>query len=235
MYLKDGSTPMDPRLGRLEQFDDRSRLYCIAAAAPKTPVKAEWKCEQWLDQGQEGACVGFGITHEAIALPVAVKGLTATFAREKIYWEAQKHDGMPGGAYPGAMPFYEGTSVLAGLKAYKKCGLIDGYAWAFSLNEVLCGMALGPCILGIPWKDGMRAIDKDGLIHAIGRTMGGHCILATGVYPATKTVRLHNSWGKMWGTGGDCLISWTDLGTLLDERGEAAFVTGRHLKPKASR
>lgn len=231
-HLRDGSTTKDPRLDRLIQFDQRSYAFCISEAAPAKIVTKEWECAQWLDQGKEGACVGFGITHEAIAKPVAVKGLDAKFAREMIYWEAQRHDGMPGGAYPHAFPRYEGTSVLAGLKAYKGTGLIDGYAWAFGLDQVLRGLSLGPCVLGIAWLDGMRKPDADGLIHATGAQLGDHCILATGVYTKDETVRLHNSWGRAWGKGGDCIITWGDLGKLLDMQGEAAFVTGRHLKQK---
>jgi hypothetical protein len=61
-----------------------------------------------LDQGKEGACVGFAWSHELAAYPVRVE-VDDEFARSKIYAEAQKIDEWPGEAY-------HGTSVLAGAK-----------------------------------------------------------------------------------------------------------------------
>ena len=69
-----------------------------------------------LDQGQEGACTGFAVAHELIAQPSVVrKGINAKFAREKLYWEAQKIDPFPGGDYPGAEPNMEGSTVLSAI------------------------------------------------------------------------------------------------------------------------
>ena len=91
--LRDGSQSGDIRLDRIIFFDERSRAYPIRRmVAVKKPRSYTWRCKTYLDQGSEGACVGFGIAHELAARPSEVKGLTKKFAREAIYWEEQKID-----------------------------------------------------------------------------------------------------------------------------------------------
>jgi len=172
--------------------------------------------------------VGFGIGHELAARPVEVQGLTNAYCREKLYWGAQKADKWPGGAYPGGKPFYEGTSVLAGMKTAKKLGWIGGYRWAFDINQVLMGLSWdGPCVLGLWWYEGMSRPDRKGYIKPTGRRTGGHCILAKSVNIRKSRLTLHNSWGKAWGVEGDCYIDINDLAQLLREDGEAVFAVDR--------
>ncbi|MDD5706625.1 MAG: hypothetical protein PHR35_11940 [Kiritimatiellae bacterium] len=106
---------MTRNFDRLVCFDDRSRAFPIrTAGVARLPRTMQWACNAWLDQGSEGACVGFGLAHELAAEPAVCK-VSARFARERIYWEAQRRDGFAGGDYPGAKPKVPGTSVLAGL------------------------------------------------------------------------------------------------------------------------
>jgi hypothetical protein len=231
MYtLKDGSTTSDLRLDRIMFFDERSRNYPVRTmVAIKKPRSYTWRCNAWLDQGQEGACVGFGITHELVARPAEVGGLTDAFARREIYWEAQKIDEWPGGAYPGAQPRYEGTSVLSGVKIAHKKGFFDSYYWGFSLNDLVLGVGYrGPAVLGLPWLADMFDTDAKGYIHATGEVMGGHCILCRGVNIREKCFLLRNSWGKDWGLKGDCKVSFDDMQKLLSDGGESVFFENRH-------
>jgi hypothetical protein len=59
-------------LGRRTEFDPRSRNYpartLLAVEPPRTNL---WPLAEYLDQGSEGACVGFAWTHELLAEPVA--------------------------------------------------------------------------------------------------------------------------------------------------------------------
>jgi hypothetical protein len=175
-----------------------------------------WRCLEYFDQGQEGACVGFAMSHELVARP------------KKIYWEAQKIDPWEGGSYPGATPVYEGTSVLAGVKILKTLGYIEQYRWAFGLNDLVMAVGYcGPAVLGVPWYEGMFSPHTCGYLHADGAAMGGHAILCKGVDVKARTFTLHNSWGSTWGNGGDALISWAEMEKLLHERGEAVIPMGR--------
>jgi hypothetical protein len=227
--LRDKTTVTDVRLARLRQFDERSKGYPIRDMVKgRLPRSFTWACSQHLDQGQEGACVGFALAHDLIAKPAPVRGITAEFAREKIYWQAQRDDQWEGGAYPGATPQYEGTSVLDGVKAIQKLGYITGYRWAFSLDDVVKTVShFGPMVLGVNWYDGMFDTHSCGYLHLAGALAGGHAILCKGVNIAARFFILHNSWGSKWGVKGDAKISWEDVERLLHEGGEACVPVRR--------
>jgi hypothetical protein len=232
--LRDGSSTVDGRLTRLKQFDVRSKAFPVGdVVGGKKPRTYTWRCSERLDQGQEGACVGFAWAHELVARPVVVSGVDAVFARERVYWEAQKVDQWAGGSYPGAKPFYEGTSVLAGAKVVRGLGYMKEYRWAFGLNDLILAVGFcGPVVLGIPWYEGMFNTDKRGYLHISGDVAGGHAIACIGVNLKNKFFRLHNSWGKDWGKDGEALIGWSDMDRLLHEGGEACVPIGRRLGPK---
>jgi len=232
MELRDGSSTTDRRLDRLVKFDQRSRNFPVMAAVkPKLkPRSYTWRCLQTLDQGTEGACVGFGVSHELIARPKEVEWIDNEFAR-RLYFAAQKIDEWPGGAYPGARPRYEGTSVLAGLKMAVTNGYAESYLWAFGIEDLKIGVGyFGPAVLGLKWMNGMFTPDKKGFIHATGDGQGGHCILCRAVNVKKEFFTLRNSWGADWGVGGDCYISFADMEKLLKDDGEAAFLVKRKLK-----
>jgi len=198
----------------------------------KRPRSYTWRCNSYLDQGSDGACVGFGVSHELIARPAEAKGITYDYAME-LYWEAQKIDPWEGGAYDGAEPFYEGTSVLAGVKAAQRDGWFDEYRWAFGLNDLILGVGYnGPAVIGVNWYEGMMDTDKHGYIKPTGRALGGHCILCNAINVKKKRFTLHNSWGINWGNNGECYISFHDMDTLLYNNGEAVFFLHRHRKAR---
>ena len=224
----------DLRLDRIKQFDERSRNYPIRKVTGTKPYRSyTWRCSRWLDQGSDGACVGFSIAHELIARPAEVKGIMPRFAKEKIYWEAQKIDEWRGGSYPGAKPFYEGTSVLAGAKVVQSLGYIDSYYWSFSISDFKIGIGYhGPAVIGINWYEDMMETDSKGFIKPTGSILGGHAILVRSINIKDSYFLLRNSWGSEWGKKGDCKLSFKDMGKLLKEDGEAVFFKNRHSVPK---
>jgi hypothetical protein len=163
------------------------------------------------------------MVHELVARPAVIEDVSTEKARE-VYYEAQKIDPWAGGAYPGASPHYEGTSVLAGISILKQMGYIDEYRWAFGLDDLILAVGYkGPAILGVPWYEGMLEPWSCGHIHTSGSIIGGHAILCKGVNVNDRTFTLHNSWGEAWGDGGDALIMWDDMDKLLHEQGEAVI------------
>lgn len=229
-------------LDRVPQFDERSRGFAAVAPDDTRPFRSyTWSCGIHLDQGREGACVGFGITHELAARPKVVIR-DAAFALS-LYSRARQLDEWPG-------EDYSGTSVLAGLKAAHELlnsrgrALINGYRWAFGVQDALKVIGYsGPVVLGINWYENMYDPNEFGFISVSGPVVGGHCILANGVkivrinnsLPATwdnvdkekSFVTLHNSWGEGYGKGGDAYVSVNDLDKLLQDQGEAAIITSR--------
>ena len=174
--------------------------------------------------------MGHAWAHELIARPV-VTLVDHTYARERIYWEAQKIDPWDGGAYPGAAPFYEGTAVLAGAKVCQALGHFAEYRWAFGLRDLILAVGYtGPVVLGINWYEGMFNPDVDGFIRPTGLIAGGHALLVHGVSVSGSYVKIHNSWGPSWGQNGGAKITFTDLERLLNEDGEACIPLRRHAR-----
>lgn len=219
------------------QFDPKSRDYSVRGLIARAPRRVDtlWKVGPILDQGSEGACVGFGWTAQTLASPFesdltqipddSVPKDPTPFALH-VYRRAQKIDQWPG-------ENYEGTSVLAGAKVMKRYDLIASYSWAFSLDDVIDGIiAKGPVVLGIPWHESMYQA-PGGKVSVFGKEVGGHCILAVGYrnssdkFNGEPSVILQNSWGPSWGENGLAEISLTDLGTLLAKRGEACLPSQR--------
>lgn len=260
--LRDGSLTLDPRLDRLQQFDQKSRSYPLMARLEQTTPRLRPRSYTWrltkepaIDQGPDGACVGFAVTNELLARPSEVRFgnwyLTNRFAKEQVYWEAQKIDPWPGGSYPGAFPKYEGTSVLAGVKVAQRFGYFKEYRWTFTLRDLVVGVGYhGPAVIGVNWYDSMYRTDAKGFIRPTGQVVGGHAVLVRAVKLKwhrhrfswwTRTwedvdldrsyVTIRNSWGENFGIGGDCRMTLRDLGVLLSQRGEAVFFVDRTSTP----
>lgn len=222
--LKGGFTTSDKRLDRLVQFDERSRSFPIRALVEtKKPRSYTWRCDTVLDQGNDGACVGFSMNHELAARPDVVSGVSYKSGMF-VYHEAQKIDEWPG-------EDYDGTSVLAGIKVLSDKGYISEYRWAFGLDDLILAVGYhGPAVLGINWYGSMFSVDDKGFIHVSGNIAGGHAILCNGVNVKGKYFTLHNSWGKSWGVNGEVKISFDDMNRLLSESGEACIPVVRTKK-----
>lgn len=220
-------------LDRLPSFDERSRNFPIRTlVADKAPRSYSWSVPNILDQGQQGACVGFGWAHELAARPISVPGITNEIARG-IYYEAQKADEWPG-------EDYSGTSVLAGAKIITARGYQSGYRWCFGLNDLILAVGYtGPVVMGTYWYEGMFEPDANGFIHPTGNIMGGHCwdVTRVAIQLPTRPVgyfTMVNSWGSDWGRNGTAKVTFGDMATLLAMDGEACVPTGRRLTPVAS-
>jgi hypothetical protein len=184
-----------------------------------------------LDQGREGACVGFAWTTEALASPVRVKLKDPNEYARGFYYETLDNDEFEGNAD-------EGTSINAGGNTARRRGLIEGFAWPDTMDEVRDAViGVGPVVIGIPWFDGMYETNGK-FVEVSGRIVGGHAITLTGYTPkwwGTEWYRWRNSWGLSYGQGGDAWIRGGDLQGLLEmwrQPGmplEAALPYGRKL------
>ena len=176
-----------------------------------------------LDQGAEGACVGFAWCGELMASPKPIRFDDADDFARTIYREAQHVDEWPG-------ENYEGTSVLAGAKVIQASGLIGEYRWAFGVDDVIDTLCApyadggGPVVIGIPWLDGMYETRPSGLVDVSGSIVGGHALTLIGYHPNMlirgepgrhEVVKWRNSWGSIYGRRGTGYVRVDDLERLL--------------------
>ena len=220
----------------IPRFDEKSRAYPIRATIGTVIDQPRvWSPPPFvLDQGREGACVGFGWTGELIGSPYpdpyATVEVGERYARS-LYRAAQVIDEWEG-------EDYEGTSVLAGAKALKARGLINEYRWAFSIGEVRDALiTTGPVVVGVPWFDGMYETDANGIVSIGGDLVGGHCLFVYEYHPAKRlpgdwygrhrVFRWRNSWGPEYGLKGSGYVHYDDLAKLLEWGGEACVPVTR--------
>ncbi len=226
---------LDYRIGG--PLDPRNKNYRIGAAPDDLLQRSRyWVPGPVLDQGREGACVGFGCTAEALASPVRVRFYAKEVASDlapadpnqvarEAYRRAQQIDEWEGEQYSG-------TSVLAGMKVGRERGWWSGYRWALNMGELRAALEEGPVVIGVEWRSGMYRA-PGGILSVSGGVVGGHCILITGYTPRHRTTkgsayRLRNSWSEDWGVNGSAYISADDLdGILFQAGGEASVPVGR--------
>lgn len=207
-----------PVLDWAPRFDERSRNFPVRGIIKQNNLRSyTWSCKPHLDQGQEGACVGYGFAHDIAARPDVSPADNAL--AERIYHQAQREDDDPG-------ENYEGTSVLAGAKVVTELNYYTSYRWAFGVDDVLMALSwVGPVVIGIYWYNDMEDTDRRGYLHPTGGIAGGHCTLLKSYSQANNRVTVHNSWGTSWGKKGDAYLSVADLGKLLNNDGEACIPT----------
>jgi len=211
--------------------DPANKLYRATRRAYDDPVSVLHECGAWLDQGEEGACVGFGLAHLLACNPPAMK-VDARFAREGIYYPSQRRDEYPGGEYPNARPRMQGTSLKAACKVLVDIGACDGFEWVFGFDEWLHVIPSKPVVLGTKWYGDMMRPDGKGYVYASGVEAGGHCWLTRGNDQEKRRGVGRNSWGPHWGRKGDFFISHADLRKLLDEEdGEAVTLVNPRAVP----
>lgn len=173
----------------------------------------------WLDQGQEGACTGFGAEHTRALSPYPQ--VTSDAKAQAVYQEARRQDEWEG-------EDYSGSSVNGAMRAERLFGQIKSWKWATTVREAKHGVSYhGAGELGVWWYEGMWDTDENGFIHATGEKVGGHALAYAGYKTINGAVahRLENSWGPTWGDRGGAWISQEDFSALLTDEGELAFPT----------
>ncbi len=214
---------------RVAKSHPKQRQFLIATrleAQDLTPaaeiaLKRGWRHHHsgkpYLDQGSEGACVGFGWANTFNAGPIICKPPLQDAEAVGIYKEAQRHDEWEG-------EWYSGSSVNGGALALRARGWIGAFRWAWDLDTVVDAvLRWGPVVLGTDWYSGMFRPDAKGVLHASGYVAGGHAYALVGVNKKTGMGRIKNSWGRSWGTSGHAWIPFDDLAKLIEAQGEACI------------
>lgn len=242
------TAPTDRVFDRHPSPPSKSRLYSVRqAGVPRTTDVAELVETHWgitpdfpLDQGSEGACVGFGISAELSADPVMLP-TGAPFA-QRLYELAREQDRQMG------LVIASGATVLGGLRAATALGQIQGFAWAQSSQQLLDAVLHhGSVVVGTDWVSGMDRLTRENVARVTGNIRGGHCWTITGYIPRfamrdwagrTRYYQAYeaiNSWGPDYGRNGRFYVLRQEVDRLVFARGgEAAIVTDTPVAPAAA-
>lgn len=222
LQLRGGFTTRDRRLDRVPYHDPRSRNYQLRPVlgswaqlrAERSPSR--YPAHPTLDQGREGACVGFSVATMLNASPHRADPEWDGDRARWLYREAQKVDEWPG-------EHYEGTSIVAAMRVAQGAGLIGEYRWLgagsgrLGDDVVDCCERVGTFIAGIPVYGSMFDPEPGGIwrVDPTSGLYGYHaiCVLdyrhAPLPYPTpppgTSRRRIvdhlvvQNTWGRAWG------------------------------------
>ncbi len=205
-------------LGRTYIPDERDKNYLIEnrLTLNRTLLTSRyWNPDGWWgNQGNTPQCVGYAWAHWIEDGPIEHGGKAPIIHPTLIYKEAQKVDEWVGEKY-------NGTSVRGGAKYLKATNKISSYLWTYDVNVLVSTLlTTGPVVVGTNWYSSMFTPDRNGLVRAIGRIVGGHAYVINGVDTKTKLFRIKNSWGRGWGKSGHAFISFADMDKLIKQNGE---------------
>jgi hypothetical protein len=215
------SLPPTPyALGRLPEFDERSRAYPARALLGAEPVLRDrkWRRGNAYNQGQLPWCVAYtgkGLLNTAPLSAAAAYYTRSHYSVANFYDGAQANDQWPGNNY-------DGTSGLGLAKYLLARGLIKSYHWNFSLEDTLLTLAnVGPVGIGVKWRSHMWDTDSKGFLDISGDEEGGHETELLGLCVKEEYVWGCNSWSTGWGLAGQFKVHFDDLGNWLADDGDS--------------
>ena len=188
-----------------------------------------------LDQGQEGACTGFGLATVAHFLLRTRKVFPdKTNVSPRMFYEmAKRYDEWPG-------EDYEGSSARGAMKGWHKHGICTADIWPYIFKKTdtklsterindaarrplgaylrvnhrdLVSMHAAMTEVGVLYAtatvhSGWQRISRDGFIPLVDDVLGGHAFAL--IAYDERGFWLQNSWGPKWGAGGFGLITYSD-------------------------
>ncbi|MBS7646162.1 C1 family peptidase [Candidatus Bathyarchaeota archaeon] len=231
-----------------------SRLFRTPRSLPER-VDLRFKESPILDQGNEGACVGFAGAALKNWYEIAQKDYPAKeqgLSPRCIYNLARALEGRLNeeGAYlrdalKGLQTFGTCTEAYWPYRPWVDSGVdprwkipvekaepwrIRSYVRLETVDEVLQALASGlPVYAGVPWCSNWMSTDASGkLPRGDMRIVGGHAILFLGYDLKEGRLLLQNSWGKGWGARG---CAWMIIDDLKKLHGSSDFWTVVDLEP----
>lgn len=223
---------------RPDTVDFRDRMYqpTLVDVPPSRPL-ADYKQlgAPILDQGQEGACTGFGLAAVCNYLLRTRAGWTdeTPVSPHMLYTMARRYDEWPGETY-------EGSSARGAMKGWHKHGVCASDFWRkgrgrddrrltdtraqdararplgayYRVNHKdLVAMHAAIAEVGVLYAtalvhSGWDQVRNDGVIHYRNDHLGGHAFAI--VAYDERGFWLQNSWGRGWGHDGFARVSYED-------------------------
>lgn len=231
-------TPKHTLDARPDTIDFRDKMYVPTLYEVPTRIALneykKWKVPI-LDQGQEGACTGFGLATVANYLLIRRKVVpdTTPVSPRMLYEMAKRYDEWPGESY-------EGSSARGAMKGWHKHGICAETSWRYKSpkkdrrlteertsdalrrplgayyrvnHKDLVAMHSAMAEVGILYAtatvhEGWDNVGKNGLIPLTSKVTGGHAFAI--VAYDERGFWIQNSWADDWGRGGFALVSYDD-------------------------
>ncbi len=223
---------------RPDTLDFRDKMYepTLVEVPTRIELKNYLACSvPILDQGQEGACTGFGlatVAHYLLRRRRVVPDRSIISPR-MLYEMAKKYDEWPGEKY-------DGSSARGAMKGWYKHGVCAERLWPYHTKTLdqrltdqrardgaqrplgayfrvnhkdLVAMHSAIAEVGILYATatvhaGWDNVGADGLIKFERQILGGHAFAI--VAYDERGLWIQNSWGKSWGKGGFGLVNYDD-------------------------
>jgi len=201
----------------------RSVLTATEFNRAETITQRIWEHGEILDQGEEGACVGFAWTAWYNSKPLGFNRQLGNRDAFGWYNRAKEIDPWPG-------TNYDGTATSAGADVAMERGYINRYLWAGSVQEVEAWLLnRGPVVVGSNWFYSMDDVDN-GFIRVDSSTgaRGGHAYLLIGKGRDGNYV-FQNSWGTSYGREGLVRMRPFDFNNLV-KYGDSEFCTALQVR-----
>lgn len=246
--------PLHP-LGRRipPNFDHLSKRYGDIAPITVPSVEKELPLPSWHplhDQGEEGACVGFGTSMmQAInnTIECVKQGAKNPYVRYNPFWlwdRAKEIDPWPDtnpGDENGTLVssactilqtrghvIWENEADPHSYSAELKTAGIAAVRWARTMDEVRTAIANDQALsIGVNWYAGFDTpylSNGEYWIQATGVSRGGHCVCIYGASDKRQAVKIKNSWGASYP---EVWMPYQTLARLISEQGEVALITDK--------
>ena len=204
--------PDPPGLGLVPEYDLEDLKFPMAAVLDELPLPKiphrYWTPGPPLNQGKEGACVGFALAKCLYIRPLrttTMAGYSGNDLGFNIYYQAKRIDNNPG----------EGTSLHAGMRVLNgETGWPDSvlsYRWCWDWDTMAAWLRyVGPVIIGIPWWENWDigpTSHRPIMPPAQGQIRGYHAICVYGIDMRTNVVRFINSWDNWFGLNGRAVFT----------------------------
>ena len=206
---------------RRDSADFRDRIYQPALLGLQGRLIPDPDRIRILDQGNEGACTGFGLAAMIDHLNLG-RGVDEPVSRRMLYEMAKRHDRWPG-------EDYDGSSVRGAMKGWHKNGVAPEHDWPYSSakrgyftrkrQEAALRFPLGAyyrvlkkrsdlhaalhetgaVTVSAAVHDGWSRVGRNGVIPDRREllTNGGHAFCVVGY--TEEGFLIQNSWGEDWG------------------------------------
>jgi hypothetical protein len=228
---------------RPDTIDFRDKMYVPTLVEVPTSISLDQYRARYgegaeiaiLDQGQEGACTGFGLAAVANFLLSTRRQVpdSAPVSERMLYEMARRYDEWPGEAYSG-------SSARGAMKGWHKHGVCGRELWPYNVDDTqgtlnqarahdaarrplgayfrvnhrdLVSLHSALAEVGILYAtaivhQGWGSSTRDGVIPFDARSLGGHAFAIVGF--DERGFWIQNSWGPAWGKGGFALITYPD-------------------------